>query len=343
MRTAAERKILPPLLRRLCLDTLGRTPSAAELGAFVGSPVDAAVPRLLRSLEAMTVFVEEELFYFLLLDNFRPKTEAIAALPKRLSESKATAHDALAEILLSTGFSLRNPGNDTFVTVVLEQCLGLVVQDARTKPVLEAGKKLYDGKKGRFLGSDGESQADVVKIVLAQEGFTRFLLERHRKRVLGQGLGKGDDELVARVQRAPAEFFVVLAEWLASETYEAALAKKKPKTDHQFIRGLYMDLLARTPTYEELRNMRNALQAMAEPAPLRAVVAKVILDSGKAKLPECEKGKEGAFVAACFTRFLGREPGQEEGPAFAKALAEGKATPVHVVRALVGSAEYQFY
>jgi hypothetical protein len=125
--------------------------------------------------------------------------------------------------------------------------------------------------------------------------------------------------------------------------YEQALAQKKPKSDHQFIRGLYEDLLQRIPTYEELRNMRNALQAMAEPAPLRAVVAKVILDSGKARLPELEKGKEHEFVVECFLRYLGRQPGQLEAPAFEKSLADGQAKPVHVVRALVGSAEYQLY
>ena len=340
---AAERKTTRALLRRLALDTLGRTPSAAEFAAFVAAPVDQVATRLARSLEAMQVFVEEELFYFLLLDNFRPRTESIAALPKRLAEGKATAHDALAEVLLSSGFSLRNPGNDTFVTVVLEQCLGITVQDARNKPALEAGKKLYDGKKGRFLGSEGESQADVVKIVLAQESFTRFVLERHKKRLFGTGLTADDKATVAQVHDDHAAFFTVLSQWLASPTYEQALTQKRPKSDHQFIRGLYQDLLARVPTYEELRNMRNALQAMAEPAPLRAVVAKVILDSGKARLPECEKDKEAAFVSECFLHYLGRLPGQEEGPAYVKALVEATATPTHVVRALVGSAEYQYY
>src|SRR5262249_32629215 len=138
MTDRTERKTTRTLLRRLALDTLGRTPSLAEAEAFLDAPVEAVAKRLVTSLEAMSVFVEEELFYFLLLDNFRPKTESIAALPKRLAEGKATAHDALAEILLSTGFSLRNPGNDTFVTVVLEQCLGLTVQDQKSKPTLEA-------------------------------------------------------------------------------------------------------------------------------------------------------------------------------------------------------------
>ena len=99
----------------------------------------------------MRRWLEEELFYFLLLDNFRPRTRAIAAIPEGLRTGESTAHQAIGEILLSTGFSLRNPGNDTFVTVVLEQCLGLAVQERRHKATLEAGKRMYDGEKARLL------------------------------------------------------------------------------------------------------------------------------------------------------------------------------------------------
>ena len=329
------------LLRRLCLDVLHRTPSASEVQAFVDAPVELVVKRLVWSPEAMQMFVEEELFYFLLLDNFRPKTPSIQDLPKRLAAGKASAHDALAEILLSTGFSLRNPGNDTFVTVVLEQCLGLKVQEQKNLPVLAAGKKLYDGRKGRFLGSDGESQADVVRIVLAQEACTRFLLARHHERLFAAPLG--DSAAVARVQADRMSFFPVLAEWLAGDAYAQALARKKPKSDHQFIRSLYQDLLGRAPGYDELRNMRNALQSMADPAPLRAVMAKVILDSKQAQVPGCEAGKEEEFVRDCFLRYLGRHPGQVEGPEFVRGLQAGTVQPGHVVRTLVGSVEYQTY
>ena len=68
-----------------------------------------------------------------------------------------------------------------------------------------------------------------------------------------------------------------------------ALPQRRSKTERQFLRGLWHDLLERTPTYEELRNLRNAMQAMADPAPLRSVLAKVVLDSGKCTLPECTR------------------------------------------------------
>jgi hypothetical protein len=46
----AERKTGRALLRRLALDTLGRTPSLAEAQAFLDAPVDLVAKRLVASL-----------------------------------------------------------------------------------------------------------------------------------------------------------------------------------------------------------------------------------------------------------------------------------------------------
>jgi hypothetical protein len=337
-----ESKVTLRLLQRLCYDVLQRGPSAGEQKAYVGAEVPAVVERLLGSREAMGAWFEEELYYFLLIDNFRPRGEGIDRIPLRLQRGELTARDAIAEILLSTGFSLRNPGNDTFVTVVLEQCLGYTVQDRRTRPALEAGKKLYDGNKARFLGSDGQSQADVVKIVLQHEDFARHLLARQHRRLLDKDLGKDAPE-PAEVHQDPARFFPVLGRWLGSEAYAANAARKKPKSERQFLRGLYMDLLERVPDHDELRNLRNALQSMADPAPLKAVLAKLILDSGQAKLPGLGRGGEREFAAECFRRYLGRQATDAELDAFAGELGQGAARPDLVVRTLVGSVEYQYY
>src|SRR5262249_52761161 len=149
------------LLQRLCYDVWLRGPSPSELRLLVGSETGDVVGRLLHSREAMAVWFEEQLQYFLLLDQFRPPADVTDRIPGRLFKGELDARAAFGEILLSTGFSLRNPGNDTFVTVVLEQCLGYRVQDPKIKPILEAGKKIYDGKKGRFLGQEGQSQSDL--------------------------------------------------------------------------------------------------------------------------------------------------------------------------------------
>ena len=129
---------------------------------------------------------------------------------------------------------------------------------------------------------------------------------------------------------------------MAGDACAQALARKKPKTDHQFIRSLYQDLLGRAPGYDELRNMRNALQSMADPAPLRAVMAKVILDSKQAQVPACEAGKEEEFVRECFLRYLGREPTQGEASRYTETLRDPEADPKLVPRALLGSVEYGY-
>lgn len=340
--TPPDRKATPRFLQRLSYDVLQRSLSPREGRVYRDAEVAAVVERMLSLREAMAAWFEEELYYFLLLDGFRQKNDAMERVPSRLSKGEITAKDAIGEILLSTGFSQRNPGNDTFVTVVLEQCLGYTVQDPRRKPVLEAGKKMYDGKKVRWLGSEGQNQSDLLKIVLGHQDFAAHLLDRHHLRLLRAPLGKDAPE-VARVQQDFAQFFVVISEWLQSDSYWDGAQQKQPKSDRQFVRGLYMDLLERTPEYEELRSMRNAMQSMADPAPLRAVMAKVLLDSKAVKLPDSAPDGEGEFVRACFLRYLAREPEQTELLVFQKALRDDGATPAHIARALVGSLEYQLY
>src|SRR5262245_10413279 len=333
--------VTPRLLQRLCYDLVQRGPTEAERRNYTGADVGTIVPRLLQSREAKAEWFEEQLYYFLLLDQFRPRGEAIDRIPARLQKGELDARGAIAEILLSTGFSLRNPGNDTFVTVLLEQCLGYRGQDKDKKPVLEAGKKIYDGKKGRFLGRDAATQADLVQAVLQHPDFARHLLARMHERLFAAPLPK-DAPAVAAVQQDWSRFFAVLGEWLQGDAYAQALVQRRPKSERQFLRGLYQDLLERAPGEDELRNLRNALTAMADPAPLRAVLAKVILDSKDARLPARGSGRDDEFVQQCFLRYLAREPGDAELRVFVGVLQQG-AQPAQIVRALVGSLEYQTY
>lgn len=336
--------VTPRHLRRLCFDVVQRSPTAAELRNLTGAEPRQVVDRLVRSREAMSAWFEEELFYFLLLDNFRPRGDTIDRIPARLQQGEMDVRGVLGELLLSTGFSLRNPGNDTFVTVVLEQCLGYRVQDAKVKPVLAAGKRVYDGKKDRFLGNEAGTQADLVRIVIQHVDCTRHLLSRHHLRLLGAGL-PNDSAAVERVHSDPRQFFDVLAEWMLSPAYLARIEQPRPKNERQFLRGLWQDLLERTPGPDEMRNLRNAMQSMADPAPLRSVLAKVVLDSGQARLPAAgdEAGNPAAFVTECFRRFLARDPNEAERDTFVRAIEGQGATPQHVVRALVGSVEYRSY
>ncbi len=333
------------IIRRLSMDILQRTPTPAEVRSYRGYPVDKLSRRMMGTLEAMQVWLEEELLYFLLLDNFRPRTKAVRSIPKRLQRGLITPVGAIHEIMISTGFQLRNPGNDTFVTVVLEQGVGMRVQDRKNVRVLEAGKKMYDGYKVKFLGQHGKTQADVVKIVIQQTAFTRHLLNRYHHRIMREPLPKtaAARATVDRVHKDHRQLFPVLCEWLSSPAYLAQLQKKRPRTNHQFVRSIYMDLLERQPSYQDFRRMRNALLSMADPAPLRAVMAKVILDSGRARVPEMAAGDTEGFIRDCFLRYLGRHPTQQEQTKFTKIVKDPDITGEHLVRALVTSPEYQYY
>lgn len=88
--------------------------------------------------------------------------------------------------------------------------------------------------------------------------------------------------------------------------------------------------------------MRNALQSMADPAPLRAVFSKLLLDSKTAKLPSPAGASPAEFVRGCFLRYLGREPTQAETAEFTTVLAESGADHALVVRALLTSVEYGY-
>ena len=184
-------------LRRLHHDVVNRPPSPAELGALQGMPLDRVSKQVWRRREAMEEWLEEELYFYLLIDRFRPRTPAIEDLPDRLARGRASARDATAEILLSTGFSLRNPGNDTFVTVVLEQCLGMKVQERKGAAELEAGKQMYDGRTAKLCGQEGSSQSDIVRIALGQDAFRARLLDRHHQRFFGRPMKSRGDKFVA--------------------------------------------------------------------------------------------------------------------------------------------------
>ncbi len=343
----AEPKADLAFVRRACHDTLQRGPRPREVRSLVGMPVDRVVRHLAERPEAFEQWVEEELYYHLLIDRFRPRTRAIEELPTRLRSGTADVRSATAEIMLSTSFSLRNPGNDTFVTVVLEQCLGMPVQDRRNVRTLEAGKDLYDGRPTKFLGRDGQTQADVVRFAIEDERFARRMLDRHRKRLLGQGLDRmtprDADALVAEVHGDPSRFFDVLTRWMISDLYREAVATRRPRSDRQFVRALYIDVFDREPSYEELRNVRNALQSMADPAPLRAVLVKLALGSAEAQLPTPQEGQEDGFVRSCFVRYLGRSPTQDEEARCRAILAEPETTPRTLIRALLSAPEYGFY
>jgi hypothetical protein len=342
------------LTRALYFDVLGRSPTTQELAHMAGMDYPQRVDRLLGSLEAWEHWFDEEAFFFLLIDRFRPVSDRLAAVPEKMRDGMTTFRDAHREFALSAEFNARNPGNDTYVTVVLEQFLSIEVQSQPR--LLKEAKKMYDGQKTRIFKQLGTNQSDVVRITLEQPDYVDLFVRRMERRYLGTELPEEEHATaVSRLTLDPGELKPLLREWLTSERYTSPDRAPRAKDDHQFIRGLFVDLLGRPPALQEFRNMRNALQALTDPAPLRGVLAKVMLDSGAVEPPAGTSRQDGTTsdtaagqvsgeqVSDLFRRLLGRDPSPDELSAFLNVLAEPGATWRTAALALLTSSHYQYY
>ncbi len=329
-------------VRKVYMDCYGRGPTELEVLIAAGQDRKAFVEGVTRSLEFYQNWYENELFYFLLLDNFRPSTPALVAIPSRLQNGQISVRDALQEIVISQYFNSRNPGNDTFVTVVFEQLLGMKVQS--NVAILEAGKKMYDGYDATIFGAAGKNQSDVVKIAMRQADFFSLYV----KRLYGRMLGHAPSEAVLavsmeRIEKTPYAFPDLIRDWLLSEDYAATLEQLRPKTDEMYIRTLYVDLLGRQANFEETRKLRNALLALSDKQPLRSVLAKIILDSNLVSVPTKQQVDKTTWVKEQFVKLLGREPSEEELAGFVLVLDDPAGTTKLVIQAILTSAEYQYY
>ncbi|HUR28465.1 MAG TPA: hypothetical protein VM509_09785 [Planctomycetota bacterium] len=326
------------------LKTACNTPGAITPAPLPG-PVDLAGKS--KSLAAATGFwqqwFEEQLYYFLLVDNFAPRGESMLTIPAELAAGKLHVRDALHQIALSSSFDQRNPGADTFVTVVMEQIAGLAVDKNRRE--LEIGKAAYDGKAGNFLGRATSSQSDIVRSAFEQRSFALAFLAREHKRYVHAA---PDKQLLSQwadaFQANPTVFPELLQGWIASPAYKARLAKREPMDNRLFVRSLIVDLCQREPTLEEFSRMRSALDGLADPQPLRSVMARLLLDSDQTSVPTTASGSAAeTLVTEQFARFLGREPSAAERSAFVAGLAEEAGKPAVLVYALITSPEYQSY
>ncbi len=329
--------------RALYLDLIGRTPTEEELGRLVALDYEDRIDLMLGDVATWKQWFDEESFYFLLIDRFRPVSDRMANVAKQMADGTIDFHGAHTAFALSAEFNARNPGNDTYVTVVLEQFLGIEVQSE--KRLLAAAKKMYDGSVARIFKQKGNSQSDVVRIALQQPDYASMFMRRMEERYLGEALPeKEHEEYLALITGDRKRFKMVLREWLLSMRYAGKNRGPRPKTDHQFIKSLFVDLLGRAPAYEEFRNMRNALQSLSDPAPLRGVLARVMLDSGAVVPPAADPTTDApAVVRELFHRFLGRDPLQKEMTAFANELSYGGGSWRPLALALLNSPHYPYY
>lgn len=331
-------------IRRLYFDLKWRSPRLEEIAEWHDKPHAEMVRAFLKDEETWSAWFEGQLYYFLLLDSFRPKEGPLMAIPGKLARGGMGVPRAVEEIVRSQYFNARNPGNDTFVTVVLEQCLGMTVQDKRNVPTLEAGKKMYDGYKAKVFKENGDSQADFVRIVFAQGDLHRHLLRRTWRDLHGTDIDpKRLEEWAASCQARPEAFAGLVEEWLLSPEYAEGASKPRQKAEIPYVRALFLDTLDRLPDYDELRNVRNAFLSLADPTPIRLVMGRVLLESSQARVP-ASAVMAPRFIDEQFVRLLARPASAGERAAFIQALKDDpQVTPRLVLLTLISSPEYQSY
>jgi hypothetical protein len=333
----------PGLLRTLYLDLLGRPPLSAERALWAGSRAHEWIEATLGSEESWEAWLSEQLWYFLLVDNFRPANEAVVEIPRKLAEGRLNVREALHRIALSPSFDLRNPGADTFVTVVMEQLGGMTVQKNTSE--LEIGKVAYDGGQGLFLGERASSQSDVVRIVIESKGAARHFLTREHRRFTRRDPDKRElADMVRDFDKDPRVYIQQVRGWLFSTAYQQRLTEDAPVSNRLFVRSLFVDLFDRLPKPDEAEPLRRALDGLADSRPLRSVLVRILLDSGRAGLPAKQEIPDATqWIAERFRRLLGREPTQDELAGFARAFQEPDCRPETILYALLSSTEYHRY
>jgi len=327
-------------LRALHLDLLGRPPLSTETERWCGRNTSELLEDMLGSDALWENWLEEQFFYFFLVDNFRPADAEILSLKSELGRGSIGVLQALYRIILSTSFDRRNPGPDTFVTVVMEQILGKNVQtEGKT---LEIGKHIYDGSPGNFLGKKGSSQADVVRIAIEDELAVRhFLLREHRRMLRSDPDPKDLMEWTRRLKGDDRAFSPILGEWIDSAAYLCRLSNRQPMPNRVYVRALFIDLVGRLPEGKETQRMRSALDGLSDSGPLRSVIARLLLDSGTAQLPSKEEITDPtAWIGALFERLLGRPASEAELAVFVKSFHDPVCRPETILYAIVSHPQY---
>jgi hypothetical protein len=330
-------------LRSAFCDLLGRPPFEAERTAWLGKARHELCDHWIGGEPFWAHWLDEQLYYFFLIDNFRPESERVLAIPRDLAAGALDPRDATQRIALSPSFDQRNPGADTFVTVVMEQFAGITVQ--KNVRELEIGKAIYDGASGTFLGRSGKRQADIVDIAVHHKAFADTFIAREYRRLLGvDAPPKERADWSRRFHAAPVDYVKIFREWMLSETWEQRARTRLPLANRQFARTLYVDLLDRLPDEDEARRLRSALDGMSDAAPLRSIFARILIDSGAVKLPDKTAIADArAWVAGLFQKLLARDATGAELDAFVSAFADPACRPQTVLYALVTHPQYQSY
>ena len=334
-------ELTPKRIRAAFLDLLGRPPLRAERDKWAGKGLVALLDDLLGGEAFWTKWLEKQLYYFLLIDNFRPRAERVESIPADLTEGRLHVRDAIHRVVLSSSFNQRNPGADTFVTVVMEQLLGIVVQKQTRE--LEIGKAAYDGGSGLFLGEVVNSQSDVVGVAMGDKRFGQGLIDREYQRLIRAEQNKGERrDAIRAFEKDEFTFLDHYRKWFLSPEWEARLGRPRRTTNRDWVSSLLVDVYDRLPTPSESRRMRDALDGLSDPTPLKGLLARLVLDSQEAKLPAKEDIENvSKWIDQKFLDLLGRSSTDEEAAVFTGAFREPDCRPATILLAIVTGGEYQ--
>ena len=136
----------------------------------------------------------------------------------------------------------------------------------------------------------------------------------------------------------------------------------RERSNSQFIRSMYTDVLGRAPTsydlnvqfngqpagtfpVDEQEQLMAVLDSVGDPTPMRSLFAVSIVEHPESTIPEKSAVSDPAeFIAEQFRLYLGREPGTYELSAFVEEWNNSDdVNPKTVIRALLASREYQSF
>ena len=212
----------PGSLRSLFMDLFGRPPLAEERGKWSGRSRSELVGWALHVEEFWRNWLDEQLYFFLLIDNFRPDhREASRRSPANSPEVPSERSRPCTGFASPPASTDGNPGPDTFVTVVMEQLLGIEVQ--RNPRELEIGKKVYDGARGRSWAVRAAprpmsctSPSRITALLATSSGgeYERLLRRQPREQEL--------DAWVTTLEQDPFALPSILQGWFLSSPYDAS-------------------------------------------------------------------------------------------------------------------------
>ena len=92
----------------------------------------------------------------------------------------------------------------------------------------------------------------------------------------------------------------------------------------------------------DVEPLRGALDSLGDPAPLRSLIVRMLLDQEGTRAPRGPAvGEHGAWVEATFERLLGRAPTGQELAQLVEVCRGGSDGPELVLYVLLTSEEYQ--